>query len=493
MSPGITTLKKKPFNHLSDCKTVHGVLAVSLMALAACAPYQYEARPLQTKQVAEQFMSRSLDESGLHDHLLAYGYPVRLWPMQNWDLGALTLAAWYFHPELQVAIAEYKQSKVHAAVINPRINPEVEIPLEYHSDTEGGRSPWTLGLLFNFILERPAKREARQAQAEAEINSATVNINAVAWNIYSQLRRQYINYLATLQTEELLQKQLQLTEEAMQLLRRRLELGQASEFEINTMQLEVQRLRLALTNQKVNVVEARHALAGSMGVPVAALEHQSFNLSRELSFAGGEELNTERLQGIALTQRLDIQQSLADYAAQEATLKLEIEKQYPDLTLSPGFIFDQHDNIWALGSAWILPMFQPQNQGPIQEALALRETRQAEFLALQARVINDVDAAYGRLQAQQTALQEAQTLLAEVEERSRQMQRQYELGYADHLQISRNLLEAAAVKQAVSDLEFSVLRARSQLEDSLHYPLYSELAYRFLFNGAEPTSISDPE
>jgi outer membrane protein TolC len=188
------------------------------------------------------------------------------------------------------------------------------------------------------------------------------------------------------------------------------------------------------------------------------------------------------LQATALTQRLDIQRALADYSAHEAALRLEIEKQYPDLTLSPGFFFDQGDHIWSLGTSWILPLLQPRNEGPIREALAQREIMQAEFLALQARVINEISSAHGLLVAQASALREAEQLLKDARERNHQMQRQFDLGYVDQLQISRSHLEVHDVEQAVSDLEFAVIRSAGQLEDTVQFPLFTEQTYRYLFN-----------
>jgi outer membrane protein TolC len=459
---------------------------VLLIALGACTAYQYEAKPLQTKQLAAEFMSRSLDDIRLNNHLLGYGYPVKQWPLPEWDLDALTLAAYYFHPELQVAMADFHKAMIHAEMVTRRINPGVEIPLEYHSDTSGGKSPWTIGLLFDFILERPAKRQARYEQADAELNVTRININTTAWNIYSGLRRQYFNYQAVLKAQEQLQAQEQITEEVLKLLARRLELGQASEFEMSSMQLEMQRARLALTNHKVAVVDAKHALAGSLGLPVAALEDMNILLTGPDRLAVISDLGRDELQSVALTQRLDIQQALAQYSVHEAALRLEIEKQYPDLHLSPGFIFDQSDRIWALGSAWLLPLFYPQNEGPIKEALAVRESKQAEFLALQARVINEVTMAEGRLQAQKSALHEAEQLLEETRERSRQMQRQFDLGYADHLQLSRSRLEVATVEQAVSGLWFSVIKSAGQLEDAIQYPLFIKQTYQYLLDTAGP-------
>lgn len=461
--------------------------AVSLLLLlgavfSGCAPYQYEAKPLETEQFEAEFMSRSPHDARLNDHLISYGYPVKQWPVPEWDLEALALAAYYFHPEIQVAIADYRKAVIHAETVKQRFNPGVEIPLEHHSDTSDGKSPWTIGLLFDFVLERPAKRQARYELADAGINVTRININATAWNIYSGLRRQYFNYQSVLNSQEQLLTQEKIIEEVLKLLARRLELGEASEFEMSSIQLDLQRARLALTNHKVSVVDARHALAGSLGLPVTALENMNIASVDTGMLINISELGISELRSIALTQRLDVQQALAQYTAHEAALRLEIEKQYPDINLSPGFIFDQSDKIWALGTAWILPLFHPLNEGPIREALAERERKQSEFLALQARVINEVAMAEGRLQAQKSALQEAEQLLEETQERYRQMQRQFDLGYADHLQLSRNMLEVAAVEQAVSELRFSVVKSAGQLEDALQYPLFIKQAYQYLFD-----------
>ena len=73
----------------------------------------------------------------------------------------------------------------------------------------------------------------------------------------------------------------------------------------------------------------------------------------------------------ALLNRLDIREALARYQAAEARLRLEVARQYPDITLSPGFLWDQGDLVWSVGAAILAPLFDI-NQGPIGEAEAAR-------------------------------------------------------------------------------------------------------------------------
>ena len=64
--------------------------------------------------------------------------------------------------------------------------------------------------------------------------------------------------------------------------------------------------------------------------------------------------------------------ALAEYAASESALQVQIARQYPDIHLRPGYELDQNKNKWQLGVSMDLPILN-QNQGPIAEAKAKRE------------------------------------------------------------------------------------------------------------------------
>src|SRR5206468_88698 len=97
-------------------------------------------------------------------------------------------------------------------------------------------------------------------------------------------------------------------------------------------------------------------------------------------------------QRIGLINRLDVRRGLADYAAAEAELRLEIAKQYPDVHIGPGYQFDQGQNKYAIGVTVELPVFN-QNKGPIAEALAHRRQAAAEFVRVQAQAIGQIELA----------------------------------------------------------------------------------------------------
>lgn len=145
----------------------------------------------------------------------------------------------------------------------------------------------------------------------------------------------------------------------------------------------------------------RAQLADAMSVPVRALEDVqiSFDSLTELP----KEIPTDKARRELLLTRPDILASLAEYAASQSALQLEIAKQYPDIHLSPGYEFDQGDNKWSLGVGITLPIFN-RNQGAIREAMAKRSEAAANFVALQVHAINETERA---LVSYRLALQKA--------------------------------------------------------------------------------------
>jgi outer membrane protein TolC len=170
-----------------------------------------------------------------------------------------------------------------------------------------------------------------------------------------------------------------------------------------------------------------------------------------------------------LQSRPDILGALADYAAAEAELRLQIAKQYPDIHLNPGYEFDQGDNKWSLGVTVELPILN-QNQGPIAEAEARRKLVAAKFTALQAQVIGEIDRALENLRVAQGQKQSADELLAAAQQQARSVEAQMQAGAADKLDIANVQLELnnAAVTQLETGAQFQ--QAELALESALQRP-----------------------
>ncbi len=186
-----------------------------------------------------------------------------------------------------------------------------------------------------------------------------------------------------------------------------------------------------------------------------------------------EDISQFTIQNMALHERYDIKQALFKYQAYEAALRLEIERQYPDITLSPGFIFDQDDKIWALATSWVLPMFH-HNEAQINEALAKRQLLQKEFQVLQSNLIDELAKKRHRYIALTNSLQQAEALVNELKDRENIFQKQYDSGYTGKLDLLRNQLETLRAKRAYFEIRVSVNKSLAELEDLIQTPLQGE-------------------
>ncbi len=452
------------------CPPVRLAVLLLLLLVAGCALQSYEPQPLQVRQTYSELTGRSLDAPELRKFMRAHGRPADDGQSPVWDEQALVLAALYLNPDMQVALAEWRLQQAGEVTAAQRINPNLNVPLEWHTDTGDGQSPWMIGLVFDLVFERRGKRAARIERAELQSAAARIAVDEVAWQVRGQVRQALASLAVARAGSESLQRRIEVVEATQQLLGRRQELGQMAAFELNRNRLELQRLRLGLSEQRRQVAAARNRLAAAIGITPDKLATINIELPDAAALPAAESVPAADVQGLALRERYDIRMALLEYAAQEAALRLQIEKQYPDINLSPGFVFDQSDNVWELGSAWVLPLFH-NHEGEIAEAMARRRLLQARFIDLQAGVIARVANARSEYLGRRQTYREARELKAEADRHAEQMRRQFEAGYADRLQFLRARQVAAEADQALVDSRAALLSAHAALEQTLQHEL----------------------
>lgn len=434
--------------------------------LGACATQTYEEKPILPAHSAMQFQQRSLESVDLRDYMHAQGYPESDFPIKTWGMQELTLAAFFFHPRLEVARAQWQASQASEITAGQKPNPSIATSAEHHSNTSGGISPWTLGFSFGIPFETGDKRAIRIQRASSLSEAARIEIGLVAWQIRSRLRTQLTELQGALQQTRLLEREMVLRDEIVQILQSRLEAGMASTIDLNNVRLQALKTQHALAMEQGQLPRRRALLAEAAGLPIQALEAVPLNTS-PLAPAS---LSDEALQRAALINRLDIRAALARYAASEAKLKLEIAKQYPDFTLSPGYSFDQGDNRWSLGLSMILALLN-NNEGPIAEARAQRELEARQFNELQIRVINTLDQSQIDYRAALVEIAKAEQVLEARRKRALQTERQYEAGYVDRLEQVSARLETLVAEQGVLAAQLRAQHILGLLEDAMQRPL----------------------
>ena len=213
--------------------------------------------------------------------------------------------------------------------------------------------------------------------------------------------------------------------------------------------------------------EARVQLATALGVTVRALDGVRLDLDAFEQPTPAVPSSDARQR--ALVNRPDILGALAEYAASQAALQLEIARQYPDIHLGPGYQMDQTDSKWTLGLASVLPVFT-RNRGPIAEAEARRTEVAARFTAVQATALGEIDLALAAYQAALAKAAATDAMLGDLQKQERSARAQYDAGAISRLELDGIQLQFAGSQLARLDAHVRAQQALGQLEDAMQSP-----------------------
>ena len=443
------------------------VVGITIVFTTGCV--RYRPAPLFPEAAAAALESRVLEDPGLRAFAISNTASQRPWPPETLDLDALTIAAFYFHPDLDVARARWAVARAGVVTAGARPNPALNLASEYVTQTEAP-SPWILGFSLDIPIDTFGKRGYRVSQARALSESARVDIASVAWRVRSRLRSALLDLWTAEARADLVRRELALREEILQMLERRLEVGEAARTDVTRERIAAERARFSVRDAARLAADARARVAGAIGVAVEALD------SRTLSFAGFEvapssaELALPAVRRAALVGRADVRSLLAEYTAAQAALQLEVARQYPDLKLGPGYTWEQGEHRFAFGVSLVLPSFN-RNRGPIAEAEARRSEVAARFAALQSQVLADIDAGIQSYRPASDAFVAAETALAAQRQAAAQIAERFRAGEADRLDLRTAELEVVAMEQARFDALLARQRLLAALENALQRPL----------------------
>lgn len=445
-----------------------GLCLAASVFVASCV--RYEPRPISAEDAFAGFYERGMAAPGLRQFVeSARNEPLAGWPPERWDLETLTLAALYYQPDLDLARAEWSVARAEIARSGQRPNPGLSVISQYNTTTPSQLiSPWILGLGIDIPIETHGKRRHRVEAAERRAQAAGLELAAAAWAVRAEVRQRMLELYAARRRCEALGEQQRVAEDMITLLELRFEAGEAGASEVTRGRVDLDDVRSELAAAVRERAVARVLLARALGVPAAAID------GIELSFDAFErvpdDVSRVEAQRQALLGRPDVLAALSRYAASEADLRLEIARQYPDLHLGPGFELDQEDHKWTLGVGLELPLFQ-HNRGGIAVADARREQSAAEFGALQARVIGQLESALTRLRESREETAAADRRVEHLQSRERTGRSQLDAGDISRFEFDLVRLERLRAESRRLETRIGVQRALGEVEDAMQHPL----------------------
>lgn len=449
-------------------KPVLRLLFLAFIVLLATNCARFQPRPVSSARTMDDFEARRLDAPEVKDYLQSKP-GIGEWPPSSWNLRALTLAAMFYHPDLDVARAQWGVAQAGRITAGERPNPAGSILMGYNSTSPANEiTPWIPEAALEIPIETAGKRGYRIAQARHLSEAARLNILSVAWEVRSRLRQAFLDLYAARETESLLNRQQLIQSESLRILEAQWAVGEASLYDVTQARIARDNNRLALLEAAKQSAQAVVNLAGAIGLPAKSLTGIALSFEEFLNVRA--DIPQDEIRRRALLNRADILGALSEYEASQSALQLEIARQYPDINIGPGYQLDQTDNKWTLALSLVLPVFN-RNKGPIAEAEARRTETAARFLALQAKVIGEIESAVAACHSAVDKAKTADELQTSLKEQEAAAKARYELGEISKFELLSVQLELDSSALARLDALVKAQQAIGELEDAMQSPL----------------------
>ena len=447
-------------------------LAACLLAFfSACSFQQYIPKTIDPVANTAKIKQKDPTDAQFNQYLINNGYAENNLPLQQWNVDDLTYCAIYFHPSLDVARAQWRLAEYSEASSAERPIPILNGHLANSNNASNEISPYAFGLSIDVPIETASKRDIRIENARHLSQVAKLEVAQTAWQLRDQVAQALNEYQFNQQQIKLFADETSRRQQIVAVYQKRVDLGAASNVELSTAKLLLQTATSELNAKKHNNLVLLSRLANASGLPLASVETMHFTIDSDIQKnAQNSEIKASNIQTAALLNRLDIRIALEQYAVTETKLKLEIAKQYPDLVISPGYVYEFGNNVWSLGLSGLLTLLN-KNKLNIKKATQLREVEATQFEALQTKVIAEANTANAALLQANQALSNQQQLRTLQQLNTQRFERKFKAGEIDRLELSLNALENIAADKNVALAQFQVKSALIQLENALQEPL----------------------
>lgn len=447
---------------------------VSPLLLTACG-IAFQANPIPQQQNIETIQQATPTQDGFKTFVQTQSSQTT-WPIQAWDLDSLTLSALYFHPLLKVAKSDYAValSGITSAGLRPQVG--LNGHLSHSNRANGDINPWAYGLQVDIPVITANKRQINIEIAQYQADIAKIQISETAWMLRQQLSMDLIQ-LAEQQAMQANLARLQKSQEALlAAYQKRLDLGMAGNADVlpirlqrdqSAWQLQQLTLQIRQTEQKI-LHDAGLTEQNNLPLSIAPIQLSQLLKSR---FAQSQTYaDAATIQHYALTNRMDIQRGLAQYAKAESQLKLAMAKRYPDLSLNPGIAYEYGDKIWGLGIGAMLNLLNKSSDLWAQ-AEQVRQNEATRFYALQHQVIQLSEQSLIKYRGAANLLV---TLTREYEQQSNrkaQLEKQWRQGLIDKTEYIQTEIQFYSAQQRLITQQANVMRSLQEIENVMQKPI----------------------
>lgn len=439
-------------------------VTVVALTLAGCA--HYVPRPVSIADTGARFSARDVDWNGAATACRTRA-PRAPCDAAHPDRLVLFEAMLVNNPAIAVARAKVASAEAAARAARAPNGPTMTLSTEYAG---ADSSPWLFGIAGDIPLDIGGRRASRIGSANLAVVAARYDLAEAIWTARMTLVRGLADHLMADRQGIVAGRLLALQERRFAVLGRRVAQGEASRAE-----LERTRADLADARSRVAAATARHdaavvQVAAALGVPL----EQARVLNP--SWPGLETPTSSTAvppagRYTALLGRADLLKAMTVYEQAEFDLRGEVAKQYPALSVGPGFTWDHGLVKIPLNIGLALPPLDL-NRRAIAAAEARRSEAGTQLEALYAGAVAGIDQAMAEATAARRSLAQIRELDVPIATRlAAQADRELAAGAIDRNDWAAAQAGLEIARLAELDALARVLAADAALEEALRRPL----------------------
>lgn len=455
------TVRVRPGRVRGRCAGM-GCSAIAIVVLGGCRAY--ESSPLDLRAHRQAIAQRAVDFEPIGAfasrlNAAETGAPVVFDARDGLTAAEAEVVALFYNPELRaarlaagVALASFENAGLW------------EDP-EFGFDGAQILSPGSLlefGLMVRLTLPVSGRLEVEKDRAGAVYEAELRRIVDREWGVRASVRRAWAAWQTAEERVRLLREVVEGADAIAEIAGRLEESGELSRVEARLFRVELAERRAELVEGAYRARRARWSLLGLMGLgPDAEVVfvpgYPSVHVEED-----AEEEPMERL--LAANPSLAVR--AAEYRVAEESLRLEIRKQYPDITIGSGY-GDEDDHRFLFGVSVPIPILNA-NRAGIAEAHARRESARALAEAELERLMHrlaEAEALLATACAQRVRYENE--IVPLLEEQGAELERIVDAGEVDVLMILETLKRHASVRQRLLDLRCAEVEARVTIAELL--------------------------
>lgn len=443
------------------CPRVIGVSAASCAALlAGC--QSYSPRPLDLQAYRLELESRTASEDSVARFAgrlanLEGGVPSRFDASDGISASEAEVLALFFNAELRMARLGAAEALALLETSGLWEDPVFGFDGAEIFSPEG---PFEFGLMLEWTIPISGRLGVERDLASAAYEAELRRVVEAEWSIRMRVREAWARWSEAILRQDLLGDFVADTERVVELTDRLEEAGEITRVEARLIRGQLASARLEASGAALAVEEAESELYELIGLWPDA----SIKLLPGLSVAARSEQEEDIDRLINSNPSLAV--SRAEYQAAEESLRLEIRKQYPDLTIGAGYGNEDDDRL-LLGLSIPIPALNG-NRAGIAAAEASRDQARLSAEALFERLARRLMLAGEKLTITIAQRESFETILIPLlDEQLSDVERLMDLGQVDSLLLLESLTKRLDAKSKLLDLRLSEVRASIEVESLL--------------------------